>query len=99
MNLRTFVLLLLLSSSLSVRAEEVRYSYSVDDETTSTVTQTSFLQHFYGVIVEFQTELSEFRIPVVPLPEWENPYFTAYTAEANGVMSLDSGEEWPAFLE
>ena len=67
---------------------EIKYSYAIGEPTTSTVTETSFHQHFFGVTKLFRDEISQFRIPVVLLPEWKQPYITAYTAEVNNVMKL-----------
>ncbi len=82
-NLFFFFFLIL---SFSIHAK--KYSYEVGDTTTSTVTEKSFITVFYEVIGLYQKELSQFRIPVAPIPEWTNPYITAYAAEANGVMRL-----------
>ena len=65
-----------------------KYSYEVGESTTSTVTEKSFLTVFYEVIGLYQTEISQFRIPVIPVPEWENPYITAYVAQTGDILKL-----------
>ena len=73
---------------LSKMSMAQKYSYAIDDETTSTVTNESFHRVFYEVFNLYKEEMKEFRIPVVAVPEWEKPYFTAYVAEVKGIMKF-----------
>lgn len=82
-----FLFLIFFLTSSILKAEE-KYFYEVDDPTTSTVTKESFYQHFYGVTSLFFQEMLIFRLPIQLAPEWEQPYFTAYTAEVNHKMKL-----------
>ncbi|MBC97018.1 MAG: hypothetical protein CME63_04675 [Halobacteriovoraceae bacterium] len=80
-----------MSPSLIASVDEQRapkYSYEINDPTTSTVTEESFHKIFYGVFSLYQDDMRSFRVPVVPVPEWSNPYLTAYTANVDGIMKL-----------
>ncbi len=83
-----FIMYLFIVTALQFSAVAKKYSYEVGDETTSTVTKESFHRIFYEIYGLYATELAQFRIPVVPIAQWENPYFSAYTAEVNGVMKM-----------
>ncbi len=65
-----------------------KYSYSVNEETSSTVTQESFTRIFYEIYALYASDFTQFRIPVVPALDWENPYLTAYAAETEGTMKI-----------
>lgn len=77
-----------LHQALGVAPAESEYMIRVDDETTSTVTKESFLRHFYNIFFQNNIELQKFTLPVVPMPDWEKPYFTAYTVEIDGIINM-----------
>ena len=64
------------------------YMIEVGDETTSTVTEESFNRYFFDIFFQNSSEMQKFPLPVVPAPDWVKPYFTAYTAEIDGVMQM-----------
>lgn len=88
--MKKIILLITLNISTHLFAQEHNnpYVYPVDRETTSTVTKTSFYQEFFSVINLYYPELLNFRIQVLPIPEWEQAYLTAYTAQVGDVMKL-----------
>lgn len=66
-----------------------RYMIEAGTPTTSTVTKESFLQHFYGVFFRnFQRMQQQQPLAVIPAADWEKPYFTAYTVENEGVLTI-----------
>lgn len=73
---------------VGVARAKIDYMIEVGDETTSTVTEESFQRNFYDIFFQNSSEMQKFPLPVVPAPDWSKPYFTAYTAEIDGVMQM-----------
>ncbi|MEC7277418.1 MAG: hypothetical protein VXV96_13950 [Bdellovibrionota bacterium] len=86
LSMKVILLSLTLLSLTSLSAK--KYSYGVDEATTSTVTKESFHQHFFGVLALYQEAFLKSGETVVPMPEWDNPYLTAYTARMGEIIKL-----------
>ena len=77
-----------LHQMLGITTSKNMYMIASDETTSSTVTGESFNRHFYNIFFQNNNELQKFPLPVIPAPNWEKPYFTAYTVENEGVMTI-----------
>ena len=74
--------------SSKVHTEEIKYSFTVDDETTSTVTEASFKNIFEKIFSLYNGPIKELEMPVVLAPEWDNPYISAYNILLNNQIKI-----------
>ncbi len=74
--------------SMGITNPQNFYMIGADEVTSSSVTEESFNRHFYNIFFQNNNELQTFPLPVIPAADWEKPYFTAYTVENDGVMTI-----------